>query len=473
MDIAWVSTVTMGMFPVSFAFALQYAHLTTFALHIGVSDTFSSLVWLCGPVTGLVIQPLVGQFSDICHLKIGRRRPFIILGAIALASSQLAVAFSTDIGFFFGDRGASHAVALGVFIASFWVYDAANNVFAISLRALLCDIVPYSRMQLAFSLQQVWSSMGYICGYYISQIRWVTIADMQFFHWSSTCPITCAASHSAMDCPPEYVSGCFDLKVSFLLSACITIACAVIVCITAREKRQHGHAPIELNLCAALSDVPEEMHVIYLASLLSWFGWFSALVYQVNFVTREVIKAETESQVEDAERSAFFGLMMGSVISAVTSLCIPSITRHRISRSFLVWSASCGILAVILAIAPLVAYTGNLNFGVIWLASFGVVYAVTNSIPYSLLSLMVNEHKESLSAGKAMGLLNVAVCIPQIITSVLGGPVISQFHSDIPCFIIGAMCAAAACAVLRDKVNQLRQGYTRAPDDIPSIHSVQ
>lgn len=471
MDKVWVSLVAMGMFPVSFAFALQYAHLTTFALRIGVSETFSSLVWLCGPVTGLIIQPLIGQLSDACHYNLGRRRPFILVGAIALALSQLSVAFATDIGYLFGDRGLTHAVALGVFVVSFWLYDAANNVFAISFRALLCDIIPYNHMQLAFSLQQVWSSLGYISGYYISQIKWASVANANLFNWSPTCPASCAASHSAVECPLEYVSGCFDLKVAFLASAFITIACAFIVCLVAREKQHLEHTPVELNFFAALSDVPEEMHAIYLASLLCWFGWFSALVYQVNFVSREVSRAETESEIEDAERSAFFGLMLGSVLSGVTSLCIPSLTRHNKSRSFVVWAASCGILSVILSIAPLVAYSGNLSVGVAWLASFGVIYAVTNSIPYSLVSLMISEHKESMSAGKAMGLLNVAVCIPQIITSVLGGPVISQFHSDIPCFIIGAICAAGACAILRDKVKM--RGYHRAPNDSISINSVQ
>jgi len=471
MDTLWISTITVGMFPISFAFALQYAHLTAFALQIGISEAFSSLVWLCGPVTGLIIQPLIGQLSDRCQSKYGRRRPFILTGALCLALAQLTVAFCTDIGSVLGDWGVLHNRALAVFIISFWVYDAANNIIAVTFRALLSDIVPQNRIQFAFSLQQIWSSLGYISGYFVSQVRWFNFPNFLHLISSSTCPLACAASRLPLDCPVEYVSGCFDVKASFLISAAVTICCTVIVCLAARETRSVAPGDsLQFWDISSMSDFPEDLNSVYLASLLSWFGWFSALIYQVNFVSREV--AGTSTDFETAERSAFFGLMCGSILSAVTSLFIPRFTKADKSKSFSLWGMSCGFLAVVLGLSPLVAWAGNLSLGVAWLASFGLVYSVTNSVPYSLVSVMVNEGKATgsgITAGKAMGWLNVAVCVPQTITSIVGGPIISEFHSDIPCFIIGSVCAAGACAILRDKVREMKRGYARAPEG--DVHS--
>jgi MFS family permease len=248
------------------------------------------------------------------------------------------------------------------------------------------------------------------------------------------------------------------------------MTCALIVCVFGREKSSIRPEVLESRSFMSLTSFPEEFNTVYVASLLSWFGWFSALIYQVNFVSREVAKPTTSAEFEESERSAFLGLMLGSIVSAIASLFIPRLTQQRMTSSLKVWAVSCGILAAILASSPLVAWWGNTGIGTLWLASFGLVYAVTNSVPYSLISVMLHEKKstvavlgDEVTAGRAMGMLNVAVCIPQIITSVVGGPIISEFHSDIPCFLIGSVCAAGASFVLADKVKELRRGYARAP----------
>lgn len=109
---------------------------------LGVPHVFVSLVWLCGPLSGLIVQPLVGHVSDRTTSKLGRRRPFIIGGTIAIALSVFLVSFSADIGGWLGDPVNAHrkSKAIGAFITGFWLLDVGNNVTQGPCRALLADL---------------------------------------------------------------------------------------------------------------------------------------------------------------------------------------------------------------------------------------------------------------------------------------------------------------------------------------------
>lgn len=127
---------------VQFGWALQLSLLTPYVQDLGVPHVFVSLVWLCGPLSGLIVQPLVGHVSDRTTCKIGRRRPFIISGTISIAFAVFLVSFSADIGGWFGDPINAHrkSKAIGAFITGFWLLDVGNNVTQGPCRALLADL---------------------------------------------------------------------------------------------------------------------------------------------------------------------------------------------------------------------------------------------------------------------------------------------------------------------------------------------
>ncbi|KAG9140172.1 hypothetical protein Leryth_015790 [Lithospermum erythrorhizon] len=93
-------TVAAG---VQFGWALQLSLLTPYIQTLGIEHAFSSFIWLCGPITGLVVQPCVGIWSDKCTSKYGRRRPFIFIGALMIAVAVIVIGFSADIGYLLGD----------------------------------------------------------------------------------------------------------------------------------------------------------------------------------------------------------------------------------------------------------------------------------------------------------------------------------------------------------------------------------
>ncbi|ONM32664.1 sucrose transporter4 [Zea mays] len=131
---------------VQFGWALQLSLLTPYVQELGIPHAFASLVWLCGPLSGLLVQPLVGHLSDRigpAASPLGRRRPFIAAGAACIAAAVLTVGFSADLGRLFGDDvtpGSTRLGAICVYLVGFWLLDVGNNGTQGPCRAFLADL---------------------------------------------------------------------------------------------------------------------------------------------------------------------------------------------------------------------------------------------------------------------------------------------------------------------------------------------
>lgn len=125
---------------IQFGWALQLSLLTPYVQELGIPHAWASIIWLCGPLSGLLVQPLAGYFSDRCTSRFGRRRPFILAGSTSIVVAVLIIGFSADIGWFFGDRGQKKMRAVVAFVIGFWILDVANNMTQGPCRALLADL---------------------------------------------------------------------------------------------------------------------------------------------------------------------------------------------------------------------------------------------------------------------------------------------------------------------------------------------
>ena len=132
-----VASVACG---IQFGWALQLSLLTPYVQELGIPHAFASVIWLCGPLYGFFVQPLVGHMSDRWTGRFGRRRPFIVAGAVLIVLAVLVVGHSADIGWLFGDRNGSKVGAITAFVVGFWLLDVANNMTQGPCRALLADL---------------------------------------------------------------------------------------------------------------------------------------------------------------------------------------------------------------------------------------------------------------------------------------------------------------------------------------------
>ncbi|VFQ69539.1 unnamed protein product [Cuscuta campestris] len=121
-----VASIATGL---QFGWALQFSLLTPYVQLLGVPHKFASFMWLCGPISGIVVQPLAGHYSDNCTSLFGRRRPFIASGALLVILAVFLIGFAADIGHAAGDRlgKTTKPRAVTVFVIGFWTLDVANN----------------------------------------------------------------------------------------------------------------------------------------------------------------------------------------------------------------------------------------------------------------------------------------------------------------------------------------------------------
>lgn len=126
-----VASIAAG---VQFGWALQLSLLTPYVQLLGIPHTWAAFIWLCGPISGLLVQPIVGYYSDNCSSRFGRRRPFIAAGAALVAVAVFLIGFAADLGHAAGDSfgKGSKPRAIAVFVVGFWILDVANNMLQVS-----------------------------------------------------------------------------------------------------------------------------------------------------------------------------------------------------------------------------------------------------------------------------------------------------------------------------------------------------
>ena len=118
---------------VQFGWALQLSLLTPYVQLLGIPHTWAAFIWLCGPISGLIVQPIVGYYSDNCTSRFGRRKPFIAAGAALVAMAVFLIGFAADIGHASGDHSGKDPKprAIAVFVVGFWILDVANNMLQV------------------------------------------------------------------------------------------------------------------------------------------------------------------------------------------------------------------------------------------------------------------------------------------------------------------------------------------------------
>ncbi|GMH17999.1 hypothetical protein Nepgr_019840 [Nepenthes gracilis] len=314
-----VTSIACG---IQFGWALQLSLLTPYVQELGISHAWASIVWLCGPLSGFFVQPLVGHMSDRCNSRFGRRRPFILGGAVMIAVSVLIVGHSADIGYLLYDRGEKRPMAVVAFVVGFWLLDVANNTTQGPCRALLADLTgkDHRRNRVANAYFSLFMAVGNVLGF----------ATGSYSGWYRLLPFTVTQACSA---------NCANLKSAFFIDiACIAITTSVSISAYKELPLSSGDGS------TAIAELSEGSSTAQEAFLWELFGTF---------------------------RTASFGYGLppnGAVIAALMVFTI-----------------------------------------------LGIPLAITYSIPYALISARI----ESLGLGQglSMGVLNLAIVIPQVVVS--------------------------------------------------------
>ncbi|KAL2613824.1 hypothetical protein R1flu_025516 [Riccia fluitans] len=534
--LATVASVATG---VQFGWALQLSLLTPYVQELGIPHRWASFIWLCGPISGMFVQPVVGHYSDICTSYYGRRRPFILVGAILVVVSVLTIGYSADVGYLLGDdlTKPTRPRAIVIFVLGFWLLDLANNTLQGPCRALLADYTGKDqkrtrRANAYFSLfMAVGNILGFATGAYSNWQRWIPFAATE------ACDRPCANLKSA------FMLGILVLVITTFLSVtaadeipwspsnncskqnngnkgatCTTplfaghsnhVSSAAKDDVEDTEEEEEEDEEEEVSealfweLVVALRDLPRIMWYILLVTALTWLAWFPFLLFDTDWMGREVYLGRPSGStdpVETSQSSALyyngvhmgsFGLMIQSVFLGLTSLFIEPLCRKiGPSRVWglgnLVMSLCFAGTAVITHYASTAAMRPGYNGPPVAIivsalavfAILGIPLAVTYSVPYSLTAT----YTEQLGRGQglSMGVLNLAVVIPQVLVSVGSGAWDELFGGgNLPAFLLGSASALFGAIAAVSLLPKPPPGFPRhflrrtTSSPIPSAQSIR
>ncbi|KAK8545853.1 hypothetical protein V6N13_067115 [Hibiscus sabdariffa] len=456
-NIVVVSSIAAG---IQFGWALQLSLLTPYVQTLGVPHVWAAFIWLCGPISGLLVQPIVGYSSDRCTSRFGRRRPYIAAGACSVAVAVFFIGFAKDIGHRTGDSlyKPTKPRAVAIFVTGFWILDVANNMLQGPCRAFLADLSAndHKRMRIANGWFSFFMAIGNVVGYAAGSYS--NLYKLLPFTETTACDSYCAN-----------LKTCFLIDIVFLMS--VTIAAITTVKetpLTGKEglDRDEGKSSGAFigELVMAFKTLKRPMWILLLVTCLNWTAWFPFLLYDTDWMGVEVYGGDVKGTAAEQKlydqgvRAGALGLMINSIVLAIASLGLEPVSRL-IGGVKNLWGVVNFILAACLAgtvgitkvaeawrdkHGPQILSPPPTNIKCYALALFGLLgipLAVTFSIPFALASIYCSE--SGGGQGLSLGVLNLSIVVPQMLISVVSGPLDAAFGGgNLAAFVLGSIVAA-------------------------------
>jgi maltose/moltooligosaccharide transporter len=424
---AWqIWNMSVGFFGIQFGFALQNGNASRILGIFGAEVEHLSWFWLAAPLTGMIIQPIIGYYSDRTWTFLGRRRPYFLAGAI-MASSALMMLPNADILV-----GILPPLYVGAGILM--IMDASFNVAMEPFRALVADLLPADQRTLGFSVQTFLIGLGAVLG------SWLPYIFAEFMGVAKTAP--------AGEVP-------FNVTLSFYIGAVVFLIAILWTVVTTREfppdeykKEEHTKGTVHKGPAQILSDfasMPKTMRQLGLVQFFSWFALFSMWVFTTPAIAVHVYGLSPTDNASAAYQDAgnWVGIIFGvyNGISALYALALPAIAfklGRKLTHALSLTAGGIGLISIYFIHDPMLLILPMIGVGMAW--------ASILAMPYAILAGAIPAHK----MGIYMGIFNFFITFPQIVNGIIGGPVVKHvYHSQAIYSIVmaGAFLLIAAFCV--------------------------
>lgn len=441
LNLGQIINLSMGFMGIQMGFGLQNGNASRILSNFGADVHELSWFWLVAPFTGLIVQPIIGHMGDNTWTKLGRRKPYFLIGAILASlglmflpnSSVIAGEGMTGVEFI----GISAILWIGVgFLA---LMDASFNISMEPFRALVGDLLPRSQGTLGFSVQTILIGIGAVLG--------------SFLPWILT---------NLFDVPNVAESGFVapNVVLSFYIGAAILMVTIIYTIATTQEyppeefARYNGE-PIKekktrmTDIFVDFIHMPKRMKRLGTVQFFSWFALFTMWVYTTSALATHhygLDPSDTKSAGFN-EAGDWVGVLFGVYnFAAIIFAFILTPLAKRTSRKFVhiiaLTSGGIGLLSLYFISDP--------QWLIISMIGVGFAWASILAMPYALLidSLPLNK------MGVYMGIFNFFIVIPQIINGIVGGPIIATFFNDYAIYYLvfgGVLFLLAAAFTFRIK----------------------
>ncbi len=431
----------LGFFGLQFAWQMRIILSGPVTEGLGASPFIYGLIWLAGPFTGMVVQPLVGALSDKTVSPLGRRRPYLLGGALLASLALLIFPNSGGIADGLASLTGLHLPAVtGLLIAAImiWVIDACVNVAQGPYRALIPDVVPEEQYSIANSYISLAIGLGSV----------VAAGTAPFLKW---------AFGYQMSIPAQFIMAALAFTLGMIWT-----------CITIKEgKREHENkqeaAQNNVSFWQSLKEffaLSPEVSKICTMQFFTWIGTMCMMIFFTQYAVHTIycvpdLTTVSESTKELYAQATLTGTNFSSICFAIFNLICFIVA---IPIGFLSAKFSNKKVHIISIITMILAYLGmffakDSKAVAALMGLSGIGWASICALPFAMLSQFIKKGTE----GSVMGIFNIFIAGPQVFVCTLVAWIISKcsftmgsdyinYHWEYA-FVIGAVCLAIAAVI--------------------------
>ncbi len=456
--------MSFGFLGIQFGFALQNANVSRIFESLGASIDNIPILWLAAPVTGLIIQPIIGHLSDKTWNRLGRRKPFFLTGAILTSLALILM---------------PNSPALWIAAGTLWIMDASINISMEPFRAFVGDMLPSEQRTLGFSMQSFFIGIGAVAGsalpYVLSNwagvsntptgnealpdtVRWsfyiggavlfgavlVTILTTKEYApevLASFGEDTATTSNTTQESEirtskfrqfamyfalgGSLIVGLvyfFKMDVQiYILGSLLLLIALFFYLVSFFRKRDISNGLTEIM--TDMMRMPRTMGQLAVVQFFTWIALFSLWIYATPAITEYHFgTSDTKSSLYN-EGANWVGVLFGaySLFAALTAFLLPVVAK-RISRKMTHLTAliigGLGLISLVIFRSP--------NLLLISMLGVGIAWASILSMPYAMLTGSLPANK----MGTYMGIFNFFIVLPQILAATILGSITKHlFHN--------------------------------------------
>lgn len=385
----------LGFFGIQFGWALQMANMSTIYARLGAAEDKIPLLWLAAPITGLLVQPLVGFFSDRTWCGLGRRRPYFLGGAIFSTVALILMPQSS---------------AVWMAVVCLWLLDASVNISMEPFRAFVGDLLPSHQRKTGYAMQSVMIGAGAVIASFLPQI----------LTWAGVSTVTTATEHIPATVRYSFYIGAFVLITAIIATVSTTKEYPPEDMEKFNEMKKQSFAPMNAlkEMGHAFVTMPETMKRLAVVQFFTWAAFMIMWVYFSVGIAKSVfnvIPGEPGFEAAANWGGVCFGIYNG-VAFGFAFLLLYLTTIFSAKRIHIVCLIIGGLGLASLGLT-LVGVKFTQYTLIIPMVCVGIAWSSILSMPYALLSNSLPAEK----MGFYMGVFNFFIVIPQICVNFCGG----------------------------------------------------
>ena len=441
LSLSQIINMSVGFFGIQFGWDLQRANMGSIYENLGANPDEIPLLFLAAPLTGLIVQPIIGYLSDrTWHPTFGRRRPYFFIGALI---SSIALIFMP------------HSPVLWMAAGLLWVLDTFGNVAMEPFRAFVADKLPDSQLNRGFIMQSLMIGLG---GCIASALPWIM---RNWFNLENT---------AAKGIIPDNVRFSFYVGGFFFLSAVLYTVFSTKEYppsdISFREKVKEsnkGFGGGVKEIFGAIANMPPKMKMIALVQFFTWPGLFLMWFYYSTAVAYNIFGASSDTDPAFGNGRDFAGLTLSfyNIVTFVFAFILPSIATklgRKLTHALCLLAGAIGLISVAFVTNKYMLYASMTGVGIAW--------ASILSMPYAMLAPSLPPNK----IGVYMGIFNFFIVLPEIIASLFFGWIMSNLldNNRMAAVQIGGVLMILAAIICYIFIKERKNDYA-SDEDISEI----